>query len=252
MRKERSADGSEQAGVSVAAFDWTVYADATAAGLATLIPVPGIDWIVEQFFRRRMPRTIAARRKVSLQPAAIHEIVKTESGCVRTCLLLPILGVFWLLKRLSKKILYFLTVKEAADQVSLYWHEAFLIDQMIALGHLANKESAAMARQAMQQVITNTHASPVYRLAFEVVRNTHRIGRTLIKIRRGQESKVIKALQDHLMENWDSFQIYFSALAALYQQAYRAKLVEAEAQRGDEGGYFTEHRGRLDDGRLGD
>ncbi len=225
-----SADAPAKSDAAMAAFDWAIYADATAAGLATLIPIPGIDWIFEQIFRRRMPKTIAARRKVELESVVIREIIKTENGCWQSCLLMPILGILWLIKRLSKKILYFLTIKESADQVSLYWHQAFLIDQMIEQGHLTDQESARMAREAMWQVIDDTHSSPLFRLAIEVVSNTHQILGSLIKFRRGKENETLETVKTQMLENWDNFQTYFSALAGLYQQAYNAKLIEAQAQ----------------------
>jgi hypothetical protein len=45
-----------------AAFDWEVYANATFAGLAVLIPIPLVDWVFEEVFRRRMPAAIITYR----------------------------------------------------------------------------------------------------------------------------------------------------------------------------------------------
>jgi hypothetical protein len=39
-------------------FDWLVYADATFAGLAILLPFPFVDSWLEGYFRRRMPGDI--------------------------------------------------------------------------------------------------------------------------------------------------------------------------------------------------
>ena len=50
-------------------FDWLVYADATFAGLAILIPFPFVDSLLEEYFRRRMARDIARRRGRTLSPA---------------------------------------------------------------------------------------------------------------------------------------------------------------------------------------
>ena len=35
-------------------FDWLVYSDATFAGLSVLIPVPFLDALMEEYFRRAM------------------------------------------------------------------------------------------------------------------------------------------------------------------------------------------------------
>lgn len=48
------------------AFEWPIYADATFAGLAVLFPIPLLDWALEEYFRRRMPRTIARYRHHTL------------------------------------------------------------------------------------------------------------------------------------------------------------------------------------------
>ncbi|HMR66443.1 MAG TPA: hypothetical protein PKE64_20720, partial [Anaerolineae bacterium] len=50
-------------------FDWGVYADATMAGLAVLVPIPILDWLLEEIFRRRMPQAIARQRGQRLSSA---------------------------------------------------------------------------------------------------------------------------------------------------------------------------------------
>ena len=99
-------------------FDWAVYADATFAGLAILIPIPLLDVFVEWLFRRRMPQAIAKRngRKLS-RPIVFH--LNNRPGKWWGCFLWPIALTLLLLKRLFRTILYFLTIKEATDNLSL-------------------------------------------------------------------------------------------------------------------------------------
>jgi hypothetical protein len=125
-------------------FNWATYADATFAGLSALIPIIALDWLCEQYFKRRIPSAIAKSRGTTLPLAVQYELNKNHNraGCVKSCLLLPILTGFWLLKKLSKKILYFLSVKEAADNVNYYWHQAFLMDYALTAGHLETPELA--------------------------------------------------------------------------------------------------------------
>ncbi len=213
-------------------FDWGVYVDATSAGLSVLIPIPIIDWLFEQFFRRRMLTVIAKRREQTLSPAVKKEFNRgEEQSWWLTCLFLPVILIFWLLKRISKKILYFLTVKEAADQLSLYWHQAFLIDQMLQQGHLQDEQSAQMARLAMWKVINNTPIGPLHHLARQIVRSPKRVARAIGRLRR---RKAVEATEDKptdLDQNWDTYREYFAVVAGLYAQAYRANVVQAEAER---------------------
>jgi hypothetical protein len=55
-------------------FEWPVYADATFAGLAVLFPIIVLDWALEEYFRRRMPRTIARYHRQTLPLAVIWAV----------------------------------------------------------------------------------------------------------------------------------------------------------------------------------
>lgn len=130
-----------------------------------------------------------------------------------------------LIKRISKKILYFLTIKEASDQVSLYWHQAFLMNYMLLRGNLTDAESAKAARQAMWQVIETTYRSSLLQLAQQIVGGTGPILRSLLKFRQGHEDELVQNTKKEQMFGWwADFQAYFEALAALYDQTCQAKL----------------------------
>ena len=81
-----------------AQFDWPVYADATFAGLAILIPMPLLDVVFEQFFRRRMPRNIARRNGMQLSPRMQIELNRGQFSCLQSCFMAPILLTLLLLK----------------------------------------------------------------------------------------------------------------------------------------------------------
>ena len=216
-------------------FHWGIYADATAAGLSVLIPIPLVDWLFEQFFRRRMPQSIATRRGRQLPKPVIRELNQGDENLFKTCLLLPIQGLFWLLKKISRKILYFLTIKEAIDQVSFYWHQAFLIDYMLMDGHLESEESALAARRAMGRILETTHRSPLRHLARELIESTSHIGRSIFgalrRFRQGKEDSLIEQKKTQMSSQWAEFTDYFENLAALYDQAYEA---ERQRQRAEE------------------
>jgi hypothetical protein len=146
-------------------FSWNRYADATLAGLAPLIPIPVLDLLVESFFLRRMPSRIAKSRHRRLSPDVVKILNQGEAGCLHGCLTLPFGALLELIKLVSRKLLYFLSVKQATDQISYYWHEAFLIDYMLAMGHLDRVETARAGRQAMRQVMHATTTSPLLQSA---------------------------------------------------------------------------------------
>ncbi len=216
-------------------FDWAIYVYATCAGLAVLIPIPLLDWLVEEFFRRRIPATIAKRRQQNLHPFIIQELNYNEIGCLKSCLWLPIMLFIILLKKISQKILYFLTIKEAGDKVSHYWHQAFLIDYMLTQGHLADEESARAARLAMEQVLKNVTTSPLSQLANQIIQRSRHVALTLFKFRRGNEDEVMAQTQSDMAASWANYEPYLKMVAALYDQTYQAQLLaqtQAEVQSG--------------------
>lgn len=202
-------------------FEWAIYADATFAGLSILIPLPLIDLAFEQYFRRRMPRSIARHRNRPLQPIVLgilNRLGCSPLGCV---LLVPWLG-FQLLRRLSKKILYFLTVKEATDTLAYYWHRAFLIDYALRSGHLDDAESALHAEQAMRVTLDDTRTSPLLVVAQQIVQQSPRVMSTLWRaVRRQREDTLATDEQATLRAAWKNLDDYLQTVASEYLIAYR-------------------------------
>lgn len=205
------------------AFDWAVYADATFAGLSVLIIIPVVDWFFEEQFRRRMPGAIAKRRGRRLSPEIIKVLNRQESrGCVATCLLLPIKGIFELVKRISRKILYVFTIKEAVDSLSYYWQRAFLLDYSLSRGHLDTVTSAHRARLAMKSVL-EAAGTPLTMIAKQVISMTARPLLLLRRVRQDQEDTVIEQQKSEMAKHWQEFASHFRDLAARYDQVYGEK-----------------------------
>jgi hypothetical protein len=212
-------------------FDWGVYDTPTLAGLAPLIPIPLVDWVFEEYFRRRIPRSIARHRGVELPPETIRELNRGE-GCASACLTLPIEIIVELIKRTLKKIFYFLSVKTATDRISRYWHRAFLIDCSIRQGHLADAESARIAREAMDRALDETSTSPMLGVARRVVSNTKHAFRALRRARRGEEDAEIEEKRSIIGRHWDEFQDHLTDLAAQYDTYYN--LLHTHTRQGNE------------------
>lgn len=210
------------------AFVWPVYADATLAGLSVLIPVPLLDGIFENFFRNRIPTTIASHYDQKLKPEVIAELNQSDDGCLKTCLLLPFVAFIELLKSLSRKLLYFLTINLASERMSHHWQRAFLVDYMLVCGHLDQLESARIARAAMDELLRNAR-NPLLGLARQIPRGTQHVWRTLRAARRGKEDEVIERKRSQIAQMWGEFETYFVWLAGEYDRVYQVIAERAAA-----------------------
>jgi hypothetical protein len=204
-----------------------VYASATAAGLAVLIPIPILDWAMEQYFRRRMPGDIARRNGRRLTPAIRRALNASAGGLWPGCLLWPAQFALYLLKNIYRTLLYVLSVKDATDNLSHYWHRAFLIDYMARRGDLDQLERAQIGGRAMNQVLGTVTTSPLTGLAQRILqygRMTIRQAIRLIFRRQGQreEPAVMVKSREELAARWSALHDYFAGIAWQYEQAYAA------------------------------
>ena len=213
-------------------FDWAIYADATLAGLSVLIPIPFIDSFFESFFRKRIPASIVRRRGVEVSRPVLdalrHEPFSL-GGCLRSSILWPFKATWDLIKRLSKKFLYFLTIKEATDQVSHYWHRAFLIDYILLVGHHKSVESAKLAQRALSETLATTTTSPLLQLAQQIVFGTNHVFRLLRRAKKGSEDEELQKQKAEMRQHWADFSPYFKTLANRYDEIY-ARLAEEQRQ----------------------
>lgn len=199
-------------------FEWAIYVDATLAGLAILIPIPLLDLLFEWIFKRRMPQAIAKRNGRILSPDTVRQINRSSLSCTG-CLLWPLELVWLLLKRTYRTILYFLTVKDATDKLSYYWHRAYLLDKMMVRGDLDNQESAALAVLALHSTLENLTTSPLTQLAQEVIGNVRHILRSSWRwLRRKQEDEMMARTRSQMATAWRDLSGYFAQVGAQYEQ----------------------------------
>ena len=219
------------------AFSWSLYADATFAGLSMLVPFPFVDSAFEWFFKRRVPGAVARWRGRRLEPEVVAELNYEKNSWLDSCLMLPVTLTWGLIKRLSKKVLYFLTVKEATDHLSYQWHRAFLIDYALQQGHLETRADAEVARLAMEYALATATTSPLENLAQRLIPHTRHITRSLRKARKGEEDEVIGEKRDMMAKAWVGFAEYLADVGFRYDQTYvkwrqeRAERAAAEAEK---------------------
>lgn len=202
-------------------FNWAIYADATLAGLSALIPFPLIDTLFEAYFRRRMIHTIAHQRSRALSPAAVRVLNQDPlASTARTLLTLPLTLTVGLIVRLSRKLLYFLSIRRAVNLLTYYWRRAYLLDYIVRQGHLSTHESAAAAVAALDTVLAQSGSGPFRWLAQHVVNHTPYVLRTLWHARHGQEDPPILTIRAELAERWPALDDYLATLARRYDEQF--------------------------------
>lgn len=202
-------------------FEPSVYADATLAGLTPLVPVPFLDWWLEERFRRRMVRRIAQHRGRRLTPAARRALNVGGRGLLVAGLLFLLKLPVRLILKLVRKLVYVLAIKEATEKLSFYWQRAFLIDHMVQAGHLEDDESARLAQQALRQTLERV-PSPLMALAGQLVQRVW----SLRPFRRRAPVAGIAAAaaeqQGFVERQWAAYEGFLRQLAAQYDRAYEA------------------------------
>jgi len=185
-------------------FDWKVYADATCAGLSALIPLPGLDLLFETLFRRRMPAAIARCHRVELAPQARRELGLSGESLlsVRGCLMLPLVAIGWLIMRISRKIIYVLTIKQAAQQVSRYWHRAYLLDHLVRQGLLGANGAPEVVIEAFRQTMREADTDSLRGLARQVVGSVRHVSAVLLRARRGRAAEATHRQEALLGGRW--------------------------------------------------
>ena len=219
-------------------FDWIVYADATFAGLAILLPFPFVDSWLEDYFRRRMPRDIARRRGRVLSKAAVREVNRERSqSFLRGCLLWPLEQIVYLVRNMYRTVVYFFTVVDATDKLSHYWHRAFLIDYMIARGHLDDPTRAAAAGEALRRVLQTVETSPMRNLAGELIEFASGQVRGLTRafyrfLRHREETAEFKHQRQTIADRWAEFGDYLPEVADTYEKTLAAVQFEQATKAG--------------------
>jgi hypothetical protein len=214
-------------------FDWRIYADATCAGLSVLIPLPLVDIVFEVIFRRRIPGAIAKARQIEITPDVRRRLGKAVGGplSLTGCFSVFFAAGRYLLKRIWRKIIYFLAMKDAATALSEYWHRAFLIDHMARAGHLDPRVDTDLAARVFSQTLLATDPSPLTGLARLTIANARHVLRLLLRARRLGAAEVTRSLGELLSLQWQPAQASMEETATLYNRLYAAAIEEPTRSR---------------------
>lgn len=155
------------------------------AGLCPLIPVPFLDDRVLSAVRRGMVRTLARERGVALSPVQVNYLAGTyraPRGCLARTGALVVALTLKLGKKLFRKILIFLAVKESVDTASRVLHEGYLVhvllDPAIAGTRAPGDDADAWrARWALEATLAAADPRPVE----QAIRRTFRGSRGALR-----------------------------------------------------------------------
>lgn len=178
-------------------FAW----DAWLCGLAMLIPLPFLDSYVERRLTMRLLARLAVHHGRSLPDSELRILTEDRGSLVWGCM-----GtlVIWPIKKLFRTVLYFLTVKDVLDSVTLAAHRATLVDRALVQGMLPGR--ATEVRDGMDATLGRTRHSPIGRWVLREPRPalgwdrpTERIGRVVHSLQRhGGGAIIVEAFDGHL------------------------------------------------------
>ena len=200
-----------------------IVSDSLLTGLCALIPVPLVDDWARDLLRRRLAARLASDAAATLNDFQIKVLAcgydpATVDGCARGCLRLALVKpivflVTVILRKLMRKILFFLTLKDAVETFSGTFHEAYLLRHALRLGLLAEVTPAVppapvdprllAVRAAVEQVSRSTDTRPVTHLAGAVFSGSRRLltrtarvmARLVRRGRRGDEGRLSDLLE---------------------------------------------------------
>ena len=105
-------------------------------GLTPLIPLPIVDDLAKTYFRRRLIRSLAESHRLTLSRDVLDSLSRDrESGCLGGCFTQLLL---YPLKKIFRKVFYFLEWKRAIDLASHTYHYGYLVDYTFREGLIAS------------------------------------------------------------------------------------------------------------------
>lgn len=152
------------------------------AGLTPLIPLPIVDDLFLGHFWRTMAHKLAVANNKSLSKMDAHVLsASPRSGCPLGCVFNLLL---YPLKRILRKVFFFLEIKRAADTMSLTYYRGYLLDA--ALSHESSSTyGAEQVAKAIENVLSRTNTSLVSSAIYGLVRNSkgaaQQLGTLLVK-----------------------------------------------------------------------
>jgi hypothetical protein len=147
-------------------------------GLTPLIPVPVLDDLAQSYFRRRLVRMLAASHGRALGPEDFDALASERGGggCLSGCL---VQALVYPLKKVFRKVFYFLEWKRAADLTSQTYHFGYLLNYALQPREggesLVALRGAVAVREAIDAVCREAPIKPVESAVFGTFRQSKRV-----------------------------------------------------------------------------
>ncbi len=131
---------------------------AVLVGLTPLIPVPFVDDLVKAHLLRRMVIALAASHARSVRPQDVETLIEDRGGCALGCLGQVVL---YPLKKIFRKVFFFLEWKRAVDLTSRTYHQGYLIDYALSSDAIFGAKTMAEIRDAIDAVCRESPVKPL-------------------------------------------------------------------------------------------
>jgi hypothetical protein len=161
------------------AADRRLIEQALQVGLTALIPVPLLDDLARDALRRRLVRAVLVAEGATPTAGVVSALADEPGrGCLLGC---PLALVVYPLKKLFRKVFFFLEVKRAVDLVSTSWHFAWLLQRLVRERRGAPPDAAEAARwrAAIVGALQEVGVRPVERAFGTVLRRSRRLLRAM-------------------------------------------------------------------------
>jgi hypothetical protein len=178
---------------------------AVFVGLTPLIPLPFLDDLTQRYFERRLIGRLLREHQASPTDEHIDALAAPPPsphgavlGCLLTALLYPI-------KKLFRKLFFFLEIKRALDLVSTTYSLGYALDHALGEGlySAGGSRPPAELRQAIERVLSRVGTSPInlaVRGAFLASRGAIRasVERSLLAVPRAHFERLEAEIQAEL------------------------------------------------------
>lgn len=172
-------------------------------GLTPLIPLPIFDDLVKSFFYRSLIRSLASAHQISLSEPEVNALTEEPNGgCVIGCLSWVIKTLFfdYLLKRVIRKVLFFLEWQRAIDLVTHTYYAGHLLEHAFQEKWYTPGDVSRAAR--LREAIEESCAGANMRLVKSIVQGSFEQSRQIILAAAQQISDSLKDIAFRRSRLW--------------------------------------------------
>lgn len=135
--------------------DSDLLANVVMIGASALIPIPFLDDPVKAHLEKKLFRRIAEKHEINLSSEEAKKLTQTGGGCCAVGCLGS--AVLWPIKKILRKIFFFLEIKRAVDQSTTALAQAWLFTLALRRGHWIQTPDLYQAER-LRQIIAKTTA----------------------------------------------------------------------------------------------